>query len=205
MYIIGITGMIASGKTSVSKLYKEMGAYLLDADKIGHELLLNQNIKKQISDTFGREVLDNNGEIDRHKLSEIVFNSEEKLELLNQITEKPIVSVIRENIMELEEVGFPGIVVIDAAILPRWELVKSIDLIILVESPKWQLMNRLVRQKGFTQDEAKIRIGIQEPMFKNFHPTHSLVIKNNGDFVEMRTNAMNIWMQIKQLAREKEQ
>lgn len=203
MYLVGITGMIASGKSTVAKLYKEMGAYLLDADKIGHQLLNNNTIKKRIIDTFGREVLDEKGAIDRKKLADIVFSNGEKLEQLNEITEKPITSILREKIMELQDAGFPGIIVIDAALLPKWELRKVMDVIVLVESPKWQLKNRLVRQRGYASDDAERRIKAQEKIFVDFHPQKSIVVKNNGDFLELRSNAMAVWMQIKELAKKK--
>jgi len=197
MYLIGITGMIASGKTTVAKLYKEMGAYLLNADKLAHEKLKNSAIKKRVIEAFGKEILGENGDIDRARVAEIVFSDGKKLEELNTIMEKPITSALRDRIMELQEGGFPGVVAVDAAMLPRWNLVKAMDVIILVEAPKWQLMNRLVRQRGLLQEDAERRIEAQESMFKEFHPKKQLIVKNNGDFIELRTNAMQVWMEIK--------
>lgn len=205
MYLIGITGMIASGKSYVAKLYKEMGAYLLDADKIGHKLLNSNAIKKRIADAFGKEIFGDKGAIDRQKLADIVFCNKEKLMQLDDIMEKPITSVLRERIMELEDTGFPGIIAIDAALLPRWDLRNVMDMILLVEAPKWQLKNRLVRQRGLPADDAERRISAQDKLFENFHPKKSIVIKNNGDFIELRSNAMKVWMQIKELAQKKEE
>lgn len=203
MYLVGITGMIASGKTSVAKLYKDMGAYLLDADRIGHKLLRNSSVKKRISAVFGKEVFDDKGEVSREKLANVVFNDLEKLTQLDDIMGKLITSELREKILELQEGGFPGIVVIDAALLPRWELIDAMDMIIIVDAPKWQLMNRLVRQRGFSSDEAERRIAAQEPIFKNFHPKKSIIVKNNGDNIELRANAMAAWMEIKEYAKAK--
>ncbi|MCD6594938.1 dephospho-CoA kinase [bacterium] len=198
MYLVGITGPIATGKSVVAKLYEEMGAYLLDADKIGHELLESRGIKRKIIETFGREILDEKGKIDREKLGKIVFEDSGKLDELNNIMEKPLTSKIRNDIIELEESGFPGIVVIDAALLPKWELIDAMNLIVLVETPKWQRINRLVRQLGYSQDDAECRIDVQEKIFKNFHPQHSIIVKNNGDFFEVKTNAMKAWLKIKE-------
>ena len=197
--------MIASGKSYVAKLYKEMGAYLLDADKIGHKLLNSNAIKKRIADAFGKEIFGDKGAIDRQKLADIVFCNKEKLMQLDDIMEKPITSVLRERIMELEDTGFPGIIAIDAALLPRWDLRNVMDMILLVEAPKWQLKNRLVRQRGLPADDAERRISAQDKLFENFHPKKSIVIKNNGDFIELRSNAMKVWMQIKELAQKKEE
>lgn len=198
MYLIGITGMIASGKTTVAKLYKEMGAYLLDADKLAHEKLKNSAIKKRVVEAFGKEILGESADINRTRVAEIVFSDSEKLEELNTIMEKPITSALRDRIMELQEGGFPGVVAVDAAMLPRWNMVKAMDVIVLVEAPKWQLMNRLVRQRGLQQEDAERRIEAQENMFREFHPKQQLVVKNNGDFIELRTNAMQVWMEIKE-------
>jgi len=203
MYLIGITGPIAAGKSTVAKLYKEMGAYLLDADILAHKLYEIPAIRTEVIDSFGDEILDEKGEIDRTLLAKTVFEDIEKLELLNSIMEKPLTSKLRDRIIELEEGSFPGIVAIDAALLPRWELVKSVDLIILVDAPKWQRLNRLVRQRGLPPDEANKRIEVQEDIFKNFHPKQALLVKNNGDFVEIHANAMRVWVEIKKRAKEK--
>jgi len=203
MVLVGITGPIAAGRTTVAKLYHEIGAYLLDADKIGHQLLEDTEIKQKIVETFGEEVLDSEGKIDRKRLGAIVFEDVEKLEKLNQIMEKPLVSALREKIIELDEYGYPGIVIVDAALLPKWDLVKAMDLIVLVDAPRWQRLNRLVRQLGYTQDEAERRIEAQEEIFKNFHPKKAIVVKNNGDMFELKTNALSAWLQIRELARQK--
>ena len=205
MFLVGITGPIAAGKTTVAKLYHEIGAYLLDADKIGHQLLEDPEIKQKIIETFGEEVLDAEGKIDRKKLGAIVFEDAEKLEKLNQIMEKPLVSALRERIIELDEYGYPGIVIVDAALLPKWDLVKAMDLVVLIDAPRWQRLNRLVRQLGYTQEEAERRIEAQEEIFKNFHPKKAIVVKNNGDMFELKTNALSAWLQIRELARQKAQ
>jgi dephospho-CoA kinase len=203
MYIVGVTGLIGSGKTQVARLYKDMGAYLIDADKLGHKLFKKSAVKKAIVEAFGNEIVGESDEIDRAKLAEIVFNDTKKLEQLDAIMEKPITQMIREKIFELQEFCFPGIIVVDAALLPKWEISKAMDVIILVESPKWQLMNRLTRQRGLSADDAENRIAAQVPLFKNFHPKTSSIVKNNGDMMELRSNAMHIWLEIKEQAKSK--
>jgi len=203
MYLVGITGPIASGKTSVAKMYKEMGAYLIDADKIGHQLLERPDIKKRIIEEFGDEILTDKGKIDREKLGAIVFSDISRLEALNDIIQKPLVDIIKEQILELQESGFPGIVVIDAALLPKWDIVKLMDLVLVVDAPRWQRMNRLVRQRGLPQDEAERRIEVHEELFKEFFPKQTIVVKNNGDFMELRVQAMRAWLEIKDRMRQK--
>ncbi len=203
MYLVGITGPIASGKTSVAKMYKEMGAYLIDADKIGHQLLERPDIKKRIIEEFGDEILTDKGKIDREKLGAIVFSDISRLEALNDIIQKPLVDIIKEQILELQESGFPGIVVVDAALLPKWDIVKLMDLVLVVDAPRWQRMNRLVRQRGLPQDEAERRIEVHEELFKEFFPKQTIVVKNNGDFMELRVQAMRAWLEIKDRMRQK--
>jgi len=203
MYLVGITGPIASGKTSVAKMYKEMGAYLIDADKIGHQLLERPDIKKRIIEEFGDEILTEKGKIDREKLGAIVFSDISRLEALNDIIQKPLVDIIKEQILELQESGFPGIVVVDAALLPKWDIVKLMDLVLVVDAPRWQRMNRLVRQRGLPQDEAERRIEVHEELFKEFFPKQTIVVKNNGDFMELRVQAMRAWLEIKDRIRQK--
>lgn len=203
MFLVGLTGAIASGKTTVAKMYKDMGAYHIDADKIGHNLLSQLSIKKKIVSTFGKEVLDEKGDIDRSKLGEIVFSNHENLEKLNSILEKSLTASIREKILELKESGYPGIVILEAALLPKWEIVSIMDYIVLVEAPRWQRQNRLVRQRGMKQEEADKRINAQEEIFKKFYPSKVMVVKNNGDIQELKANAMKVWLDLKKLAKLK--
>ncbi len=203
MYLVGITGQIASGKTCVARMYKEMGAFLIDADKIGHELLKDSEIKKQLIKEFGEDILDDDNEVIRDELAAKVFSSSDNLEAINKIMSKRIVSEIREVIAELQENRFPGIVVIDAALFPKWDIVKAMDIVILIEAPKWQRLNRLVRQRGLTPEDSNIRIDVQEELFKEFYPRQTIVVNNNGDFVSLRVRAMSAWLEIKDKVKEK--
>ena len=203
MYLVGITGQIASGKTSVARMYKEMGAFLIDADKIGHKLLKDSEIKKQLVKEFGEEILDDDNEVIRDELGAKVFSSSDNLEAINKIMSKRIVSEIREVIAELQENRFPGIVVIDAALFPKWDIVKAMDIVILIEAPKWQRLNRLVRQRGLTPEDSNRRIDVQEELFKEFYPRQTIVVNNNGDFVGLRVQAMSAWLEIKDKTKEK--
>jgi len=77
------------------------------------------------------------------------------------------------------------------------------DLVLVVDAPRWQRMNRLVRQRGLPQDEAERRIEVHEELFKEFFPKQTIVVKNNGDFMELRVQAMRAWLEIKDRIRQK--
>lgn len=203
MFLVGLTGPIASGKSTVAKMYKDMGAYHIDADKIGHQLLNQTPIKKKVISVFGKEITDDKGEIDRGKLGEIVFSSADNLKKLDSILEENIIALLREKILELRESGYPGIVILEAALLPRWKIVSIMDYIVLVDAPRWQRQNRLVRQRGMRQEDADKRIDAQEEIFQKFYPSKVLVVKNNGDIQELKTNAMKVWLELRKLASSK--
>jgi len=91
MKIIGLTGGIGSGKSTVAGFLTELGAVVLDSDKIGHEILeTDAEVRQEIVDNFGRQVLNRKGHIDRKKLADIVFKDRQSLIKLNLITHPPI-------------------------------------------------------------------------------------------------------------------
>jgi dephospho-CoA kinase len=124
MRVIGLTGGIGTGKTAVAKLLEEKGAVLLNADLIGHGIYVpGKPAYDEIIEEFGREVLAEDGTIDRKKLGPIVFADPKKLARLNEITHPRIAAEIRERLAELEKEGV-AVAVIEAAILfeAGWEV-----------------------------------------------------------------------------------
>src|SRR3989344_8046141 len=116
--IIGITGPIGSGKTTVAKLFSRRHFSRIDADEIGHELLKNSQIKNKIIKEFGNEILDNRKTIDRNKLGNIVFNDDRKLKKLNSIMHLTIINEIKNQIKIIQtKCGDNVKIIIDAPLL----------------------------------------------------------------------------------------
>ncbi len=198
MILVGVTGPIASGKTTVCNIFREMGAILIDADKIGHEVLEEPSIKVKMLDYFGEEVLGEDGKVNRSRVADIVFSNDDALLKLNEITHPILVKRLIENIEEMRTSGFPGVAVVDAAMLPFWpEILKKLDYLVMVQSPKWQRANRLIQDRGMPQEHCEHRMEAQEAIFESVTPQIDYIIKNNGDLMEIRGKAVKVWLDIK--------
>lgn len=125
MQVIGLTGGIASGKSTVSKLLKKMGAVVIDADIVSREIMVKgTEAYNKIVEYFGREILKEDGEIDRKKLGNIVFADRRKLKKLNEITHPIIIERIKEKIEEERKKNQQKAIVLDAALLIEMKLYK---------------------------------------------------------------------------------
>jgi len=142
--IVGLTGGIASGKTTVAAEFRKLGAYVIDADKIAHEIAeIKSPAWQRIVESFGHAILLKNGEINRKKLGGIVFQDDKKRKLLESITHPEILSTINAEI-EVESLnGRHRVIIIDAALLFESGLYKKMDKSIVVCSSPRNQLNRL--------------------------------------------------------------
>jgi len=157
--IIGLTGPIASGKNEVAKILRSRGAYIIDADKIGHSLLKSKAIKKRLVKTFGKRILDSKGKVARKKLGDIVFNDPKLLKKLNKIIH-PVMKkeIIRESCKP--SAVSRKLIVINAAVLKEMGLISFVDEVWVVLAPKKKRLKWLMK-KGVSRQRAFARIRSQ--------------------------------------------
>ncbi len=135
MKVIGVTGSFGTGKSTVSGFLKDLGAHVLDLDKISHGLLKeDENIKQQIVSYFGKQILDRSGLIDRKKLSKKVFVSKNELKHLCGVIHPAVEKVLKSNLDEIKRTDKDAIVVIDAPLLIEVDLIPLVDTVILVRT-----------------------------------------------------------------------
>jgi dephospho-CoA kinase len=165
MLRVGLTGNIATGKSYASMKFAELGAHVIDADRIVHELLVGDSkIFKKIVKSFGEEILDRDGSIDRRVLGKIVFSDPEKRLLLNSLTHPEIGSEIVRRISELEKMSETGIVIVEAALMIESGSYNSYHRLIVVTCDAALQISRLIDRDALTQEEARARISSQMPM-----------------------------------------
>jgi len=162
MKVIGLTGGIAAGKTTVSAMLRELGAVILDADNIAHELMAPyQPAWYKICQHFGEEYILPDGKINRQKLGRLVFSNPSALKELNAIIHPIIKDYIEKEIEKLRREGFDGVVVVDAALIFEAGWTEMLDEIWVVKVDYQTQLQRLMKRNNLTQEEAINRIESQ--------------------------------------------
>lgn len=197
MKIIGLTGNIASGKSVVAQMFERLGAKIIDADLVARTVVEpNKPAYKEIVDTFGRGVLNSKGDIDREKLGKIVFNDEEKRDILNKITHPKIVDEIKELIESNRKEG-TEIIIIEAALIVEkggW-LRDIIDSLIVVSASEDSRIERLMSRNGYSRDEAMARISSQMPSVEK-EKHGDFIVDNSTSLEDTDSQVLSIWEKI---------
>jgi dephospho-CoA kinase len=203
MLIVGLTGGVASGKSTVSKVFKEEGAYLIDADRIARELVQpHTSAWHELLRVFGEEILQPDGSVHRKRLAALVFAHPEKRAVLNRLLHPRIKE---ETQRRLEEIGRrdPGaIVVIDAALLVETGSYREVDWLIVVQSSKARQIERLERRDGMSREEAERIVAAQLPLEAKLKVA-DIVFSNDGTIEETRRRAKELFQELRRLAGEK--
>ena len=187
--IIGITGSLGSGKTTVAKMFGRLGAYVIDADKVYHSLIKPRGkCYKTIVRHFGKDILGKSGRVDRKKLSRVVFKDKSRLKLLNDITHSEIIKEINKIIKSKKEKA----VIIDAPLLIESGFYKEVDKIILVANEKKEQIKRAREARGISAREALKRIRMQMPFNKKL-AFADFIIDNSGSKTKTLTQVKEIW------------
>jgi dephospho-CoA kinase len=164
MLRVGLTGGIASGKSTVASMLRELDCPVLDADTLGHELLeQGQDAYNEVVREFGKEILDGYGNVDRGKLGPIIFADAQKRARLNQILHPRILDVVRKWFAALAQPGGPELAVVEAALIIEAGYNQELDRVIVCWCPAEMQLQRLV-ERGLTPEQAKLRIAAQMPM-----------------------------------------
>ena len=196
MKTIGLTGGIGSGKSTVSKVLATLGASIIDADRVGHEIYLpGKAAWKQVTDTFGREIVAADQTIDRKKLGAIVFGSPDALARLNAIVHPIMFEEIRQRIQARRAEGFTLPVVVEAAILIEANWLPLADTVWVVETDKDAAIRRVSEQRGMSAADAEARIANQ--LSNAERRKHAqVVIRNNGSLQALEQQIQQAWDQL---------
>lgn len=194
MIVIGLTGGIGTGKSTASQILSQLGAKILDADKVGHELYLpGTPVWQEIVGVFGEGILKPNREIDRGKLAQIVFNNPLALRRLNEIMHPKMYERMKEILNQWRREGVK-VAVLEAAILieANWSLL--VDEIWVVIANEEKILERLC-YKGFSPDEVRRRLRSQMDI-KEKAKLAQVVLDNNGDIDELRRQIERQWQRL---------
>ncbi len=174
--LIGITGQIGAGKSTAAQVLSNMGAAVIDADKIGREVVVNNpKLLKQLVKTFGRKILTISGKLDRDNTAKIAFSSIANKRKLDRLVHPFLLQKINEEIMNTPTSR--RVVVIDAALLLDWRLDKIVDRVLVIHSSEKRRFRRLLK-RGITPADAKARQLLQLP-YAEYRKRADKVILNN--------------------------
>ncbi|HEV2350247.1 MAG TPA: dephospho-CoA kinase [Terriglobia bacterium] len=200
MAYFGLTGGIASGKSTVARMFEELGAWVIDADKIGHELLGSSlSAYQEIVHCFGDEILDSTGEIDRKQLGAVVFADKKKLDALNAIVHPGIVARVDQLAAEYTASHPGAVVLVDAALIFEAGIGSSFRKVIVAWCRPEQQIQRLMAKTGFEREEAERRIAAQMPAEEK-RKLADFVIDCSGTLANTRTQLQELFPKLKHIA-----
>lgn len=196
MFVIGLTGGIGTGKTSVSNILSSLGASMINADKIGHKIYEpNSEGWKEVVKAFGKEILNENQEIDRKKLGSIVFKDKKYLDQLNSITHPRIYSAIESELQTLSN-NSVDVSVVEAALLIEAKWTSLADQVWITVSKENTIYKRLEKRDGLNIEAIKARISSQMST-KEKLKFADVIIKNDSSIKDLEKEVQYYWKKIK--------
>ena len=192
MVVIGVTGNIGSGKSTVCRFLAELGAAVIDADEAAQETYKPHNQAwQEIIDTFGTEVLQPSKEINRVKLAQLVFSSPEALAQLNEIVHPEAHQLVKEKIESYRRLG-TKVVALEAILLIEATWTTLVDEVWLVIASPEIALQRLTRHPGADRDQILARLKSQTPAEDKAKHADE-IIHNEGDFTRLREKITELW------------
>lgn len=191
--LIGLTGPIGSGKSTVASMLAKLGAIVIDADQIGRKVVANNwSVRRKLVSTFGPDILSNSGEVDRNSLARVAFRTETNRTRLNTIVHPLLLKELGRQVKRAN--GRRSVVVIDAALLIDWGLNRKVDLVIVVGAPQRLRLERLAA-RGLRPSDAKKRMQ-RQPSPKVFHAAADVLLANTGSKSDLRKAVRFLWDQL---------
>jgi dephospho-CoA kinase len=194
---VGLTGGIGSGKSEVSKRLAAQGAVIIDADAIAREVVApGTDGLAEVVQAFGAEVLGPEGELDRPRLGDIVFADPELRGKLNAIVHPRVGA----RMAELERGAGPGAIVVhDVPLIAENSMASAYDLVVVVDVPPRVQVERLVRYRGMTREQAQARMAAQARREQRL-AIAGIVIDNSGSLAELDRQVGDLWAELRRRA-----
>jgi dephospho-CoA kinase len=192
MKVIGLTGGIGSGKSTVSGFLAELGAVIIDADNVGHEALKpDTEVWREVVATFGRQILTPDGDINREKLGEIVFGNSESLSRLNQIMHPRMYDMVKARLEGYRKQA-AGVVVLEAPLLIEANWTSLVDEVWVTVASESTVLRRLKEKFGLSEPESLARIHSQLPSEEKVKHA-DVIINTDCDLGELKAKVEELW------------
>jgi dephospho-CoA kinase len=199
MLRVGLTGNIGCGKSTAAKFMADLGAYVIDADAIGHELLRpGTDIYAQVQCEFGKEVLDKNGVIDRKKLGSLVFASPGKLKSLSNLIHPAVRAEISRRALEISQSDPRAIILVESALMVETDFYRQLDYIIVVTCKPEIQVQRTQERTGLSREDVEARISRQMPQEEKAKVADA-VLDNSGGLNDLRQMIQTTYQELVRL------
>jgi dephospho-CoA kinase len=206
MLRVGLTGGIATGKTTVAAILRELGCHVLEADKIAHGLMEpGAAAYEEVVREFGRGILQRDGLIDRPKLGAIVFADPKRLARLNEIVHPPVLEAQDRELAAIERAERHAIAIVEAALLLEAGYARKLDYLVVTYCTPEQQLGRLTQPgagRGFTLEQARQRIAAQMPLEEKRRMADE-VIDCSGSLPHTREQTLGLFAKLKGMESER--
>jgi dephospho-CoA kinase len=188
--LLGLTGQIGAGKSTASRILREFGAYIIDADLIGKDVVENSpTLLRKLTRQFGKDILTSSSKLNRKALASRAFASDETKAALDTLVHPYLLKELRLQVKALQKNY--SVVVIDAALLLDWELDKEVDYVLVITASQTNRVARMHR-RGFSTEEVLARQSTQ-PSLIEYRTRADYVIPNNGTEEMLRRRLFHLW------------
>ena len=192
MFAIGLTGGIGTGKTEVAAILRRLGAEVLDADEMAHEVYRRGTGPwREIVHEFGEDVLAADGEIDRPKLGSVVFQDDGELQRLNRIVHPAVRESVKERLDELREDG-TGVAAVEVVLLVEAGWQDLFDEVWVTVTKEEAAAKRTACRSGLSVGEVRARIASQMPQAERVRQADA-VVDNNGSLGQLEVHVQQLW------------
>ncbi|MFZ5945412.1 MAG: dephospho-CoA kinase [Bacillota bacterium] len=196
MIVVGLTGGIASGKSTVSNYLKKLGAVVIDADDLSRQAVMpGEKAWRGIKEYFGGQVLNSDGTLNRKRLAEIVFNNPQAREALNEIVHPEVINMTKESIARYKKEGKVPLVVVDAPLLIEAGMEKLADEVWVVDVQEELQIKRVMERDGLSREGILGRLKSQMPTKEKLKYAHR-IIDNNNDLATTFSQVEKIWKEV---------
>jgi len=200
MYLVGLTGGIASGKSHVANFFGQLGAAVIDADQVAREVVVSGSPGlAQVVDVFGEDVLTPSGELDRAKLGEVVFSDPTKRIQLERILHP----LIKERTTELIAEQDADIVMYAVPLLVEAKVDYPFDAVITVEAGVQSQISRLIDSRGLSEADARLRIQAQTSRAER-EAIADFIIDSSGSKEQTKQQVTKLWVQLTEASKGRE-
>jgi dephospho-CoA kinase len=195
MLLVGLTGGLGAGKSTVARMLADRGAILVDADELARRALEpGSRAYRQVCDLFGDEVVTASGELDRAAIAATVFSDPERRRALESIVHPEVFRMLAETVEARR--GTDDIIVFDAPLIVETGFHEACDVVVVVTAPEEDRVARAVRDRGMTADQARARIGAQIGDAER-EAVADVVIRNDSDVDQLEARVDDLWERLR--------